>query len=104
MIKIIKIAIKYIKGAYTTVKHNLIIGIPLLQYWWRWHCYSHPNYPCLNVHQATFNYSNWEAYISKTKNDGNKQISDSESWHIEHYTSVRKGSNCTNNIHAQRDV
>ncbi len=31
MIKRIKITIKYIKGAYTTNKYNLIIGIPLLQ-------------------------------------------------------------------------
>ncbi len=31
MIKLIKITIKYIKEAYTTGKHNLIIGIPLLQ-------------------------------------------------------------------------
>ncbi len=29
--KLIKITIKYIKGAYTTDKHNLIIGIPILQ-------------------------------------------------------------------------
>ncbi len=33
MIKPIKITIKYIKGAHTTDKHNLIIGIPLLQEW-----------------------------------------------------------------------
>ncbi len=31
MIKLIKITIKYIKGAYTTDKHSLIIGIPFLQ-------------------------------------------------------------------------
>ncbi len=31
MIKLIKITIKYMKGAYTTNKHNLIIGIPFLQ-------------------------------------------------------------------------
>ncbi len=31
MIKLIKITIKYIKGAYTTDKHNLIIGIPFSQ-------------------------------------------------------------------------
>ncbi len=30
MIKLIKITIKYIKGAYTTDKHRLIIGIPFL--------------------------------------------------------------------------
>ncbi len=29
--KLIKITWKYIKGAYTTDKHNLIFGIPLLQ-------------------------------------------------------------------------
>ncbi len=31
MIKLIKIIIIYIKGAYTTDKHNTIIGIPFLQ-------------------------------------------------------------------------
>ncbi len=31
--KLIKITIKYIKGDYITDKHNLIIGIPLLQQW-----------------------------------------------------------------------
>ncbi len=77
MIKLIKITIKYIKGAYTTDKYNLIIGIPLLQDWWRRHCYSHPNYLCINIHQITFDYSTLEAYISKTKNDRNN-MSDSE--------------------------
>ncbi len=39
----------------------------------------HTNYLCVSKHQATFDYSNLEAYISKTKNDRNKLISDSES-------------------------
>ncbi len=102
MIKLIKITIKYIKGAYTTDKHNLIIGIPFLQVGGKWHCYSHPNYLCLNVHQVTFDYSILEAYISKTKNDRNKWISDSESWHLECFTRLWQGYNCTNNIHVQR--
>ncbi len=104
MIKLIKITIKYIRWAYTTDKHNLIIGIPLLQEWWRWHCYSHTNYFCLNIHQVTFDYSNLEAYISKTKNHRNKQFSNFASWHIEGYTWLRRESNFTNNIHVQRDV
>ncbi len=37
--------------------NNLIIRIPLLQEWWRWHCYSHPHYLCLNLHQVPFDYS-----------------------------------------------
>ncbi len=78
MIKLINITIKYVNGAYTTDKHSLIIEIPLLQEWWRWHCYSHPNYLCQNVHQVTFDYSNLEAYILHVKNDRNKWISDSE--------------------------
>ncbi len=92
---------KYIKGAYTTDKHNLIIGIQFFQVGWRWHSYSHSNYVCLNV---TFDYSTLEAYFSKTKNDRNKQISDPESWHIEGFTRLRQRYNCTNNIHAQRDA
>ncbi len=104
MIKLIKITIQDIKGLFTTEKHNLIIGIPLLQEWLRWHCYSHPNYLCLNLHQVTFDYSTLEAYISKTKNDRNKQISDTESWHLERNIWLRTESKCTNNIHAQRDV
>ncbi len=104
MIKLIKITRKYIKWAYTTEKHNLIFGIPLLQEWWRWHCYLHLNYICLNIHQATFDYSNLEANISKTKNDRNKRISDSESWHLGGNIWVKRGSHCTKNIHAQRDV
>ncbi len=86
MIKLIKITIKYIKWAYTTDKHNVIIGIPLLQEWWRWHCFSHPDYLCLNVDQVTFYYSPLEVHISKTKNDWNKWISDSESRHLDDYT------------------
>ncbi len=101
IIKLIKITIKYKKGSYTTDKHNLIIGIPLLQKWWRWHCYSHTDYICLNVHQVTFYYSALEAYISKTKKDRNKLISDSESWP---FSWLRKGSHCTNTMHAQRDA
>ncbi len=97
MIKLITITIKYIKGVYTTNKHNLINGISLLQEWWRW-------YLCLNVHQVTFDCSILEAYISRTKNDRNKWILDSKSWHREGYTSLRKGSNGTNNIHVQRDA
>ncbi len=34
----------------------------------------------------------------------NKQISDSESWHPEGYTWLRKEFKCSNNIHAQRNV
>ncbi len=104
MIKLIKITIKYIEGAYTTDKHNLIIWIPFLQVWSRWHSNSHPDYLSLNLHQVTFDYSTLEAYISKTKNDRNKQISDSESWHIEGFTWLWWGYNSTNNIHAQRDA
>ncbi len=104
MIKLIKLTTKYIKWAYTTDRYNLIFGIPLLQEWWRWHCYSHPNYICLNIHQTTFDYSTWEAYISKTKNDRNKWISHSESWHLGGYIWWKKGSHCTNNIPAKRDV
>ncbi len=89
---------------YTTDKHNLIFVILLLWGWWRWHCYLHPNYLCLNMHHATFDYSNLEAYISKTKNDRNKLISDSKSWHLGGHTWLKTGSNCTNNIHVQRDV
>ncbi len=93
MIKLIKITIKYIKVAHTTVKHNLIIGIPFLQAWWRWHCYSHPNYLCRNIHQVTFDCSTLEVYIANTKN---------VSWHLEGDKWLR--SNCTNSIHVQRDA
>ncbi len=86
MIKLIKITIKDIKGVFTTDKHNPIIGITLLQVWWRWHCYSHPNYLCLNLHQVTFDNSTVEAYISNTKNDRNKRISDSESLYLGGHT------------------
>ncbi len=102
MIKLIKITIIYIKWAYTTDKHNLIFVIPLLQEWWRWHCYSHPDYLYLNIHQVTFDYSSLEAHILKTKNDRNKRISDSESRHLEDYTRLRGRS--TSNIYAQRDA
>ncbi len=104
MIKLIIITIKYVKGAYTTDKHNLITGLPLLQEWWQWHCYSHPNYLCLNIHQPTFDYSNLEAYILKAKNDWNKRISDSESRYHGGYTILKKRSNCTNDLHVQRDI
>ncbi len=67
MIKLIKITIKDVKWAYTTDKHSLIFGIPLLQEWWRWHCYSHPDYLCLKIHQVTFDCSTLEGYISKLK-------------------------------------
>ncbi len=56
------------------------------------------------MHQATFHYSTLEAYILKTRNDRNKQISDSESWHLGGYTGLMKGTNCTNNIYEQRDA
>ncbi len=104
MIKLIKITRKYIKWAYTTDKHKLIFGISLLQEWWRWLCYSNSSYLCLNIYQVTFYYSTLEAYISKTKNDRNKWIPDSESWHLGGYTRLNKGPTCTNNIHAQRDA
>ncbi len=104
MIKLVKITIKYITWAHTTAKHNLIFGIPLLQEWWRWHCYSIPDYPCLNIHQVTFDYSILEAYISQTKNDRNYQISDSESRHPVEYIWLRIRSICTSNIHVQRDA
>ncbi len=100
MIKLIKITIKYIKWAYTSDKYNLIFGILLLQEWWIWHCYSHPNYLWLNK-PGHFDYLTLEAYISKTKNDRNKQISDSENWHDVGY---KKGSHFTNNIHVQKDA
>ncbi len=72
--------------------------------WWIWHSYLHPNYLCLNVHQVTFDYSTLEAYISKTKNDTNKRISDSKSWHLVGFIRLRRGYNCRNNIHVQRDA
>ncbi len=104
MIKLIKITITYIKWTYTIDKHNLIIGMPLLQEWWRWHCYSHPDYLCLNIEQVNFDYSTLEAQISKIKNDRNKQISDSESRHLVDYIWVRWRSICIINIYVQRDA
>ncbi len=56
------------------------------------------------MHQATFDYSTLKAYISKTENNRNKWISDSNSWHLKGYNVWRKGSKCTNNIHAQNDA
>ncbi len=82
MIKLIKIR-KYIIWAYTTDRHILIIGISLFQEEWGWHCYSHPAKLDLSVYQVTFDYSTSKAHISNTTNDTNKQISDSESRHLE---------------------
>ncbi len=103
-LKLIKITITYIKWAYTTDKLNHINWIPLLQEWWRWHWYSHHDYLCLNIHQVTFDYSTLEAHISTTVNDRNKQISDSESRHLEDYILLWGRSICTNNMHVQRDA
>ncbi len=64
MIKLIKITKQYAISAYTTHRHILIIGISLLQ-------------------EVTFDYSTLKAHISKTTNDRNKQISDSETIHLE---------------------
>ncbi len=83
MIQLIKITQQYIIWAYTTDRHILIIGISLLQEGWRWHCHSHPTKLCLSAYQVTFDYSTLKAHISKTTNDRNKQISDSESRHLE---------------------
>ncbi len=83
IIKLIKITKQYIIWVYTTDRHILIIGISLLQKWWRWHCYSHPAKLCLSVYQVTFDYSTLKAHISNTTNARNKQISDSESRHLE---------------------
>ncbi len=52
---------------------------------------------CLSSYQGTFDYSTLKAHISKTTNDRNKQISDTESVKL-------KDSSCTNNIHAQREA
>ncbi len=82
MIKLIKITKQYIIWAYTTDRHILIVGIWLLQEGWRWHCYSYPAKLCLSAYQATFDCSTLKAHISKTTNDRNKQISDSESRHL----------------------
>ncbi len=83
MIKLIKITKKYIIWAYTTDRHILIIGISLLGDAWRWHCYRHPAKLCLSAYQVMFDYSTLKAHISKTTNDRNKYISDSESGHLE---------------------
>ncbi len=99
MIKLIKITRKYIKRGYTSDKHNLIVGIPWLQEWWRWHCYSHPNYLCLNLHNATLITQRWKLLSWKLKRIEKKDFT-----HIGGYTLLMKGSNCTNNIHAPRDV
>ncbi len=79
MIKLIKITKPYIIWAYTTDRHILIIRILLLQDRWRWHCYSHLAKLGLSVYQVTFDYSTLKAHISKSTNDRNKRISDSES-------------------------
>ncbi len=72
MIKLITITRKYIKLAYTTDKQlnlwNTIIARVVKM----------TNYLCLNIHQATFDYSTLEAYISKSKNDRNAYISKSK--------------------------
>ncbi len=83
MIKLIKTTKQYIIWAYTTDRHVLIIGISLLQEEWRWDCYSHSAKLCLSVYQVTFDYSTLKAHILKTTIDRNKQISDSESRHLE---------------------
>ncbi len=102
IIKLIKITIQYIIWAYTTDRHILIIGISLLQERWRWLCYSHRAKLCLSVYNVTFDYSTLKAHISKTANDRNKQISDSESKHLDGTTQLRRYSSCTNKIHVER--
>ncbi len=94
MIKLIKITKQYIIWAYTTDRHILINWISVLQEGWRWHCYSQA---CPSRFKVTFDYSTLKAHISKTTNDRNKRISDSESRHLEW---LREDSSCTNNIHA----
>ncbi len=103
MIKLIKITKQYIISAYTTDRHILIIGISLLQEGWRWHCCSHPAKLCLSAYQVTFDYSTLKTHISKTTNDRNKRISDSESRLIEGKY-ITKDSSFSNNIHAKRDA
>ncbi len=83
MIKLIKITKQYIIWAYTTDRHILIIGISSLQEGWRWHCYSHVVKLSLNAYQVTFDYSTLKAHISTTTNERDKQISDSDSKHLE---------------------
>ncbi len=104
MIQLIKITTKYILWAYTTYRPILIIGISLLQEGWRWHWYSHPAKLYISASQVTLDYSTLKAHISKTTNDRNKQISDSEWRHLAGPHVVRKDSSCTDNIHAQRDA
>ncbi len=84
-------------------QHSLNIGISLLQEWWRWHYYSHTDYLCLNIHQVTF-ITTLEAHISKTKQDRNKRIADSESRHLDDCMWLRGRPICKSNIHAQRDA
>ncbi len=67
MIKLIKITRRYIKWAYTTNKQNLIFGIPLLQEWWIWHCYSHPNYLCQTYTRPLFITQLWKLISQKLK-------------------------------------
>ncbi len=104
IIKLIKITIQYIIWAYITDRHILIIGISLLQEGWKWHCYSHPAKLCQGVYSVTFDNSILKAYISKTRNDRNKQISDSESRYLKDYIWLRGRSIDTNNIPVQRDA
>ncbi len=104
MIKLIKITKQYIIWAYTTDRHILIIGISLLHEGWRWHYYSHSAKLCLCVYQATFDYSTLKVHISKTTNDRNKQISDSEYRHLVDYICVRGSAIYKSNIHVQRDA
>ncbi len=72
IIKLTKITIKYRKWAYTTDRHNLIIGISLLQEGWRWHCYSHPDKLCLNVFHWQWQTFQGQAHSTKVKNAYNK--------------------------------
>ncbi len=81
-----------------------MIGIPLLQEWWRWHCYSHPDYLSLHIHHVTFYLSTLEAHISNTRHDRNKWISDAESRRLEDYILLSGSSTCTCNTHAQGDA
>ncbi len=97
MRKLIKITVQYL-WAYTTDRHILILEISLLQEGRRWHCHSHTAKLCLSVYQVTFDYSTLKVHISKTRNDRNKQISDSESRHLDDYIWLRGRSICTNNI------
>ncbi len=63
--------------------------------------------PCqalLNAEQVTFDYSTLKARISKTTNDRNKRISDSESRHLGDHICLRGSDSYKNNIHVQRDA